>query len=238
MQQQINLYQPVIVRGSGLLTSTTVAIALAIVTTVLIIIYSYGLYAVTKLSHHVDEVRVSQQKQTALLTLNAANATPNELPALQAQVKNINVTLTEHRRALQLLRIGAAGGDSGFSERLIALANQHIDGMWLDHIVLGSDSGVTSLDGGAMDAQLIPQFLSMLAAEPALRGSRINQFDIVGKNVISDEGGEASPTIKFHATNADNLIDKKIEPTPEPTATDTPRSDTPTTDESMADGKT
>lgn len=211
MQQQVNLYQRVIVKGSSLLAATTVSIALVAITTMLLAIYAYGAYAVTKLSHHVDEARQQQQKQTALLTLNAANASPEQLQTLQTQVKTLSVTLTDHRRALQLLRVGAAGGDSGFSERLIALANQHLDGMWLDHIVLGSTNGIDSLGGGTINAELIPQYLNQLASEPALRGTRINQFTITGKNVASEAGSATSSTIQFQATNTSGKSTEKIE---------------------------
>lgn len=199
IQQQINLYQPVVVHGSRLLKASTVSIALAAIMVVLIATYSYGLHAVNKLAQHVDETRAQQEKQTALLTLNAANATPKQLPQLQAQLKTLNTTLADHRRALQLLRVGAAGGDSGFSERLVALANQHLDGMWLNHIALGSDNGVESLGGGAINAELIPRYISNLAAEPALRGTRINQFEIERKNAEDAVHASAS-TIEFHAT--------------------------------------
>ncbi|MES1196831.1 MAG: hypothetical protein ABUL58_07800, partial [Steroidobacter sp.] len=182
MQQQINLYQPVIVRGNGLLKANTVSMALAAVVVMLLATYAYGLHAVHILSQHIADAHEQQQKQAALVTLNAANANPKQLPELQAQLKTLSATLADHRRALQLLRVGAAGGDSGFSERLVALANQHLDGMWLNHIVLGSDNGIDSLSGGAINAELIPRYLNSLASEPALRGTRINQFDIQGRD--------------------------------------------------------
>lgn len=200
MQQQVNLYQPVIVKGSSLVTARTVSMALGAITTLLLGIYIYGVYAVAKLSQHVTEAHSQQEQQTALLTLNAVNAKSTNLADLQSQVRKLNTTLSDHRRALQLLRVGVAGGDSGFSERLIALANQHIDGLWLDRIVLGSNNGVESLGGGTNDADLIPRYIASLSTEPALRGTRINQFQIVGKNVSVDSGKPAE-TIQFSAAS-------------------------------------
>lgn len=200
MQQQINLYQPVIVKGSSLVTSRTVSMALGAVTVLLLGLYIYGVYAVARLSQHVAEARSQQEQQTALLTLNAVNAKSTNLADLQSQVRKLNATLADHRRALQLLRVGVSGGDSGFSERLIALANQHIDGLWLDRIVLGSNNGVESLAGATNDADLIPRYLANLSTEPALRGTRINQFQIVGKNASVDSDKPAD-TIQFNATS-------------------------------------
>lgn len=207
MQQQINLYQPVVVKGSGTVTSSSVIIALCATTLLLLGIYSYGIYSVVRLERHVNEAREQQQRQNALLTLNAANASSGDLPALQAQVKSMTTILNDHKRALQLLRIGTAGGDSGFSARLIALANQHIDGLWLDHIVLGSNNGVESLSGGTIDAELVPLFLSHLANEPALRGTRINQFNLTGRNVPADTTGTTSNNILFRATGTPKVPD-------------------------------
>ena len=201
MNQQVNLYQPVVIKGSGLVAASSVLIALGAVTVLLLGLYSYGVYAVMKLSHHVDEAREQQQKQTALLTLNAANASATDVPALQAQVRALTSVLGDHKRALQLLRVGVSGGDSGFSDRLIALANQHVDGMWLDHIAMGSTNGVEIIGGGTTSAELVPLYIGRLAAEPALRGTHINQFDIVGKNVVFEAGDKPSPTIQFRAIN-------------------------------------
>jgi len=211
MHQQVNLYQPVIVKGSGLLASSTVAGAFGIVILLLLSLYVYGVYAVTKLSAHVEQARSQQQNQAALLALNAANTKTSNLADLQAEVRTLNVTLADHRRALQLLRIGVAGGDSGFSDRLIALANRHIDGLWLDHIVLGNNNGVESLSGGTTDADLIPQYIASLSAEPALKGTHINQFQIVGKNVPVDMG-KTTDNIEFTATSL-NAAPKKPDDT-------------------------
>jgi hypothetical protein len=209
MKQQINLYQPVVIKGSGLVASSSVLIALSAVTVLLLGIYVYGLYAVMQLSHHVDAAREQQQKQTALLTLNAANASIADVPALQAQVRALTAILSDHKRALQLLRVGVSGGDSGFSERLIALANQHVDGMWLDHIVMGSANGIESIGGGTINSELVPIYLSQLASEPALHGTHINQFDITGRNVVTDAGGKPSSAIQFRAINTSSKVTDK-----------------------------
>jgi hypothetical protein len=230
VMQQINLYQPVVVRGNRLLKAGTVSIAMAAITVVLLASYGYGLHAVSKLSRHVEAAREQQQKQTALLALNAANASPRQLPELQAQLKKLNATLRDHRRALQLLRVGAAGGDSGFSERLVALATQHVDGMWLNHIVLGSDNGVDSLGGGTINAELIPRYINNLAAEPALRGTRINQFEIERKDTGTDADHPGATAIEFHATRivaAAAEQDHASADTTEPPATSNEPTDTP-----------
>lgn len=243
MQQQINLYQPVIVRGNGLLKARTVSIAMAAIAVLLIASYVYGLYAVNKLAKHVDEARAQQQKQSALLTLNAANADPKQLPTLQAQLKTLNATLADHRRALQLLRVGAAGGDSGFSARLIALAHQHLDGVWLNHIALGSASGVDSLGGGATDAELIPRYINNLAAEPALRGTRINQFEIERKPAEKNSERSAATAIQFNAMRI--VTDSTAQDKAAASSTESPAAtpddanaatDTPSTDAQPADG--
>lgn len=243
IQQQVNLYQPVVVRGNGMLKARTVSIALAAITVVLIASYAYGLHAVNKLSEHVDAAREQQQKQTAILTLSAANASPKQLSQLQAQLKTLNATLADHQRALQLLRVGAAGGNSGFSARLVALANQHLDGMWLNHITLGSDSGVDSLGGGAINAELIPRYINRLAAEPALRGTRINQFEIERKEASADAGHSSSPSIEFHATRIVATSSQQdtapaTSTDPAPAADDAATTDTPSTEGQSTDSPT
>jgi MSHA biogenesis protein MshI len=217
MRQQINLFQPASADRGKLLTAATTVRALGLVIALLAVIYAYGIHAVSKLANNVDTAREQQQKQTTLLASGAENA-PHavELSTLQAELKTINATLSDHRRAMQLLRVGAAGGDSGFSQRLIALAHQHIDEVWLNHIVLGSHAGVDSLGGNTTDAELIPRYLHNLAIEPALAGTRFTEFSIDGKNTVpsdaSDSGASDSDvgtatanslrnTIQFHAAS-------------------------------------
>src|SRR5437763_1898339 len=113
MRQQINLYQPTKADVGKLFTSATTAPALGMVLVLLLMIYGYGVHAVAKLANDVQAARETQQKQTTMLANGTGDSSHAvELGTLQAELKKTNATLNEHRRALQLLNVGAAGGDN------------------------------------------------------------------------------------------------------------------------------
>jgi hypothetical protein len=98
--------------------------------------------------------------------------------SLLAQAKQLATQLGERQRILELLHNGAAGTTGGFADRLEALARRRVDGVWLDHIVLGRAGGVSSLAGHTLDPNLVPDYFQALAGEPALRGTHFDEFRI------------------------------------------------------------
>jgi hypothetical protein len=212
MRQQINLYQTA-ARGQRMtLSATTLAVGLLATTAVLVAIWIYGSRQVATLEATLVTLRAQQQQQldvaTAADTARGERARPQ---SLQAQVRQVQFELAQHRRALELLRGGAAGESGGFAARLAALAHQHMEGIWIDHLVLDGAAGLLSVSGGARDADLVPRYLHGLAAEPALAGTRFDEFGIEGPKyspaATSDATASSSPTakptgIRFHATNS------------------------------------
>jgi hypothetical protein len=144
---------------------------------------------------------------------------------VQAEAKKLAAQLGERRHVLDLLRSGAAGTTAGFAGRLEALARRRVDGVWLDHIVLGGAGGVSSLAGYTLNPDLVPRYFQALAAEPALRGTRFEEFRIgeppnldtgsagaVGSSSVDDAAGATSAsrsnapqtargTTRFRASN-------------------------------------
>jgi hypothetical protein len=211
MRQQINLYQPVFDEKRTRLSARTAASMLGIVCTALLFWRIYGGRQVTQLVKEVQSVRAQQQRQAELAgAAGAAQASRGNPVSLQAHAKQLATQLRERQRVLELLRSGAAGASGGFADRLEALARRRVDGVWLDHVVLGSAGGVSSLAGHTLDPNLVPRYFQALAAEPALQGTRFDEFRI-GEPPNSDTGS-AGAAGSPSAGDAAGVTDSKAPP--------------------------
>ena len=117
-----------------------------------------------------------------------ANETPEQL---DARVKQLEAQVTERTRAVQILKSGGAGQTTGFANRMEALARRHVDGLWLDQMILSGTNGGMTLRGATIDPDVVPQYLRSLAAEPALSGTRFDDFVIERPSKLSKADAES-----------------------------------------------
>jgi hypothetical protein len=179
-KQQINLYQPV-ADASRAPFSIRTAVLLTVVTAAgLVSIWGYGLWRVQRLAKTVHLLQQQQQHQVQTLEIltsaRATNLTPEQLAA---RVNALSAEVALHSQALALLRGGAAGQTTGFSNDLSALARHAVEGLWIHRVDLsGVGEPRMSLSGVAVDPALVPGYLHGLRAEPALTGLRFDVFTI------------------------------------------------------------
>jgi hypothetical protein len=204
MRQQINLYQAAFHEPRTRLSAHTAAAVVGIVCVALLLWRVYGGRQITQLVNDVQGARAQLQRQSQFAaTTGAQRAARGNPSSLQAQAKQLATQVRERQRALEFLQSGAAGAAGGFADRLEALARRHVDGVWLDHIELGSASGVSSLAGHALDANLVPRYFQALAGEPALRGARFDEFRIgEPPNPCASPAGAMEPRNGCTATGA------------------------------------
>lgn len=176
-RQQINLYQPVDDLSRRPFSSRAAAFAVGAVFAALLAIWAYGSWQVGRLQRSVTALEELQRRQedrvNAAGAMHAARANPQQL---EARIKELTGEVATRRRALELLRGGTEGGKVGFSRRLAGLARRHVDGLWIDHIVLTGSPHAMTLEGVALDADLVPRYLGDLAHDPALVGARFDQL--------------------------------------------------------------
>jgi Tfp pilus assembly protein PilN len=202
MRQQINLYQPIFSETRKPLSAVVVALCFAVVIAALV---GYSVYAnmqLTELQVSVESLRAEQAEQEALLTATGEENAAREKPAaVDARIKNIDRMISERRIALKVLQSGAAGQATGFAARMEALARRHVEGLWIDKLVLSGTNGSMSLAGSTLDADTVPAYLHSLARDSVLSGTRFDEFVIERpvKAVASTEpalGEEADVTAK------------------------------------------
>lgn len=186
MRQQINLYQPIFSQERKQLSAVTVASAIGVITAMLSGIAVYADRRVDQLERDVQAMRVRATQQEQVIAkageMFAARGNPAEI---DARVKQLTESVAARSRALKVLQAGAAGQTTGFASRLEALARRHVDGLWLDGLVLSGTTGSMTLRGATLNAGTVPVYLQGLAHETALSGTRFDDF------VIERPGQEA-----------------------------------------------
>jgi len=180
MRQQINLYQPIFIsRENRQLSAATLVTTIGVVAVALLGISIYGHYRTGQLDAEVTAMRerAAQQEQIVAKVgeLHAARGDPAEI---QTRVKKLTEIVAARNRALDVLEAGAAGQTIGFAARLEALARRHVDGLWLDNLVLSGTNGSMTLQGATLNADTVPVYLQGLAHESALSGTRFDDFVI------------------------------------------------------------
>jgi hypothetical protein len=204
MRQQINLYQPIFSRERKQLSAMTLVSAVGVVVVTLLGISFYAHRHVEQLAGEVDAMREraahQEQMVAKLAELHAARGNPADI---DARVKQLTDTVAARKRALDVLQAGAAGQTVGFAARLEALARSHVEGLWIDSLVLSGTNGSMTLQGATLAVDTVPMYLQGLAHERALAGTRFDDFVIERPRAeTTDSKSEEAPTgkhIRFRA---------------------------------------
>jgi Tfp pilus assembly protein PilN len=177
MEQQINLYQPILGAEKRLFSARASGIGLCLLALCLGGLGAFGVWRTGRVERSITQLEQRQAAELARVEQAGAALQPGRsLAELQAQAKELAADIAARERALDLVRQGAASPATGFAARLEALARRQIDGLWLHTIVVGSGDGRLALRGDALDPNLVPAYLAALAEEHALAGVRFDKL--------------------------------------------------------------
>lgn len=177
MRQQINLYQPIFTEARKPLSAFTVATGLVVILVGLVAFSIYTQVGVKKIAAQVEALHAQQSEQEAALAQATEAHTSRSNPAvIEARVKALTVSLDQRTRALQLLKTGAAGHTTGFAARMEGLARRHVDGLWIDKLIISGTNGAMSIAGATLNADIVPVYLQSLAQEQVFNGTRFDDF--------------------------------------------------------------
>lgn len=174
--QQINLLNPQLLTPRVSFSTRTITLTL-----LAIVALGLALYALVESSARGIEQQLSQaqSKRDELQAKLAATAHPSDqeqgtedkLAQAVAQEKKHIIQLETLRTAL-----GAARGKVTFSQRLDAFAHEGVPGVWLTGFEVGDQS--FHLEGRALQVNLIPDYLALLARQAALKDLPLTGFSI------------------------------------------------------------
>lgn len=191
--QEINLYQPKSKGVRGMLSARSTAIVFGIVGVTLAGLWGFAWWQVDKLRDATQVVRNQQAAQAAMVAAQGPQLDALTDEELDALILSLAASVDSKSRAMDMLA-GESSGPRGFSARLRAFGARHIDGVWLDRLMLGANVDAVSVSGSTLSPDSVPRYLRSLAQDPALKGGRIDEFliekprrkDMHGKTVVID----------------------------------------------------
>jgi hypothetical protein len=190
--QEINLYQPVSKGVRGMLSARSTAMVFGIVGATLLGLWGFACWQVDKMR---DAAQVVQNQQAAQAAMAAAQGpqldglSDEDLDALIARLGDaVYYKSCAVDKLAEESLIGAA-----FSPRLRAFGTRHIDGIWLDRLMLGPSVEYVSVSGSTLSPDSVPRYLRSLAQDPALKGGKIDQF-VIEKARRKDKQGHVIPS--------------------------------------------
>lgn len=179
MARQINLYDPALEehRDSWSLRNTALGwVMLVMVGGVWAAYAQYWLRSAQvqerNLAAIVTGARADSQKVSALLAEHRRN------PAIAAKIAALEQQVKGRQEAMRILQGGGLGDTRGFSEYLRAFARQSFEGIWLTGLKIGASGRDIAVEGRALDAEFVPNYLRRLSGESIMQGHTFSQLMI------------------------------------------------------------
>ncbi len=171
MSQQINLFNPQLLRQKQYFSVLTMLQALALILLGSALFYAYAVYQVQLLTQQSEEAAKRYAAEQARLARYAENFSPQQSQQLlEGELKKLEAQAVVQRELIATLKSGAIGNTSGYSEYMRAFARQTISGLWLTGFSINGDAVQMSMNGGALNPELVPGYIKRLSQEKVMRG--------------------------------------------------------------------
>jgi hypothetical protein len=196
MSQQINLFDPALLRKRELLTAGN----LAVVASVLLLAFGgWGGWARSQLGALEQENKsVASQLKTLeerLMTTAKTVAGAKPDPRLESELAAARALLDMRGEVFAALKKGLAGESVGFAEYLRGFARQTPRGVWLTGFTVDEGGAAIEIRGRMTDAALLPEYIRRLNGEPAFKGRAFAALKIAAPQASARAGqaGSAQP---------------------------------------------
>jgi Tfp pilus assembly protein PilN len=177
MEQQVNLYQPILRAEKRIFSARAIGGSLLTLAVCLGGLHAFGAWRTGRIERSVAIIERQVAAETSQRDAVGAALRPSRsIVELQAQALELIADIAARERALDLVNRDTASPATGFAARLEALGRRQIDGLWLRTIVVGSGDGLLALQGATVDRRLVPQYLAALAEEHAFDGVRFDKL--------------------------------------------------------------
>ncbi len=193
MSQQINLYDPALLKKRELLTATHLA------ATALVLLVGMGgwgasirgqLAALEAESQSVSPKVKSLQDLKASLDQQLATVKPD--PRLEAALASARTVLGLRGEIVAVLKKGVGSESLGFAEYLRGFARQSHSGLWLTSFNIGENGANMEIHGRMTDPALLPDYIRRLNSEKAFKGRAFASLTISSGKAAQSEGAAAA----------------------------------------------
>lgn len=179
MSQQINLFNPILLRQKKYFSALTMVQALGLIFLGAMLVALYVNYRSAGLRVEAD--KTSTQLSLAQAQQKRVNAEfgprqPN--PLLATELKQSSGDVKALQQIFDILQTGEIGSTDGYSRYLQAFSRQITDGLWLTGFAIYGAGNEIALQGRALRPELVPLYISRLTHEPAMQGKSFSMLEM------------------------------------------------------------
>jgi len=180
MSQQINLFNPIFRKPEFSFTSANTILYGAGIAAAVIVLYSfYADYRLRQLQHQAQAVDQQYQDATARRDqLAAVQGGRKANVQLEAELAELDAKLKMRQHIIEMLKGGALGATTGFSEYMQAFARQSVNGLWLTGFDIAASGNDLVISGRALSPDLVPTYLQRLNHEQTMQGHQFAAMSI------------------------------------------------------------
>lgn len=179
MSQQINLYDPSLLRRNELLSATNLALVSIVW---LVIVVAMGAWSRVTAARLEAEAAVTGPQVKALrdqlTALGQAALTRKPDASVARELGEANAQLATRIEILAMLRKGLGPEAASFAEYLRGFARQTPAGLWLTGFAVDGDGAGMEIQGRTIDPALIPEYIRRLNGEKAFQGRAFSALQL------------------------------------------------------------
>ena len=200
MSQQINLYDPALLRKRELLTAASLA---AVALLLLAGVGGWGALAHAQLAGLQSEVSALEPQfntlQEQVVTTGKQLASVKPDPRLETELAAARSTLSLRADVVAALKKGLGAESASFAEYLRGLSRQSVTGLWLTGFVI-SENGEMEIHGRMIDAAQLPEYIRRLNSEKAFQGRAFAALNVSAGTAAATDATSALATVGTTAT--------------------------------------
>jgi len=194
VSQQINLFNPIFLKQKKIFAALPMMEALGIIVAGALLLNWYAAQNVSQLEQEAANGKALLAKREQRLTAARTQFAPRAKdPALAAQVIAAEAELKALHDVTSVLQGGALGNTDGYAEYFRAFSRQNVSGLWLTGVSINGAGNDIGVQGRAMQATLIPNYIARLTGERVMHGKTFASLDIGRPEAAASATSAAAP---------------------------------------------
>lgn len=192
MSQQINLFNPAFLKQRKHFSLPTMLQALAMIAAGSLFFHGYALYQVEQMGKQSEESGKRYKAEQVHHDRFAAEFSPQQAnQALQDEVRRLEKRAADQAELIEIIKSGAVGNTTGYSEYMRAFSRQVAQGLWLTGFKVTGDAAQISLSGAVINPELLPAYIQRLSKESVMRGKTFSTLQMRQPKIDVSRGGDA-----------------------------------------------
>ena len=202
MSQQVNLFNPAFQKQRQVFTAATMARALAVLAFGAIALVMVGRQRVATLEKEVAAGATQlAQKKARQAAVMIEFAPRKKSPEMATRIADAEADLASLQQVSSVIQRGDLGNTEGYADYFKALARQSTGELWLTGVSIVGAGQRIGLQGRALEARVVPAYISRLTREPVMRGKSFASLDIRQGELKTDPAdtkpAQPAPYIEF-----------------------------------------